>query len=118
MELDDKINIWLRTGKRGASSEAIVTKLTGLNLCKPWEMHVPNNPSDFQRCLKLLIAVPDLRSRLYEMKEISPLWNQIVFHWDELERLYYEEYKGGSCPKLYDRMRELGCYDVELYRNG
>ncbi|MCK4666825.1 hypothetical protein KAU33_08750 [Candidatus Dependentiae bacterium] len=52
------------------------------------------------------------------MKEISPLWNQIVFHWDELERLYYEEYKGGSCPKLYDRMRELGCYDVELYRNG
>jgi len=112
LELDDKINIWLKNGIRCVSSDAIITKITGLNLCKTWEMQVPVNPSDFQRCLKLLIAVPDLKSCLYEMKEISPLWNQIVFHWNELKRLFYEECKSGSCPKLYDRMRELGCSDI------
>ena len=109
MELSDEVNNWLRDFERGASSDAIVTKLTGLNLCKPWQLYAPHDPSDFERCLKLLIVVPKLKLYLYKMKEVSPVWNQLVIHWDELEQLYYEECETGTCSKLYGRMKEIGC---------
>lgn len=109
MELNDKVNDWLRHGKRGFSSDAIVTVLTGLNLCKPWESHAPRDPSDFGRCLGLLVMVPELRSDLHKMKEVSPIWNQVITHWDELERLYYKECETGTCPELYDKMKSIGC---------
>ena len=107
MELNYKVNVWLRDGDRGTSSDAIVTKLTGLNLCKPWEMYSPSDPSDFERCLKLLIAVPELIPQMHEMIDVSPQWKQIITHWDELTQLYYEECKTGSCQKLYDRMKAI-----------
>lgn len=107
MEITDDVNKWLLHGEIGTSSASIVTKITGLNLCRPGKMYAPSDPADFERCLKLLIAVPELKSQMHEMIDVSPRWKQIIMHWDELEQLYFEEYETGLCPKLYDRMKEL-----------
>ena len=67
------------------------------------------NPDDFRRCMKLLDQVPEFRERLYEMKDVSEVWSRLVDNWDEFEKLYYEECETVRCPKLWDRMKEIGC---------
>ncbi|MCJ7616533.1 MAG: hypothetical protein MUO43_08360, partial [Desulfobacterales bacterium] len=67
----------------------------------------PHDPSDFNRCVKLLNAVPEYRTRMDEMRAVSPQWDQLVEHWAELEELLKESID--SAPELYDRMKELGC---------
>ena len=107
MNTNEKLNNWLLTGERGISSEAIASKMTGVNFTGQWGMGHPLDPSDFRRCLLLLKAVPEFKERLNEMEEVSPVWKDMVENWDELEKLYYEEVHTGKCPKLYDRMKEL-----------
>ena len=103
----NKINVWLRDGDVGTSSAAIVTKLTGLNICKPDYMFAPSDPSDLLRCIKLFECVPELKSRLVEMSDVSNLWKIIVDNWDELESILLEELPTGKAPKTYKRMTEL-----------
>lgn len=104
---------WLANGERGLSSNTIATKLSGID-CR-WDGYGktfyshPSDPADFKRCMKLLNQVPEFRTKLHEMKEVSDVWSKLVDNWDEFERLYYEECETGSCPKLYDRMKEIGC---------
>lgn len=114
MEINENVNNWLKYGDRGTSSEAIVTVLTGVNIVNiapKGRLRAPCDPSDFGRCLGLLHAVPEFRDRLAEMMPRSPKWATIVYHWVELEELYNECIfeKLSRCPKLYDRMKELGC---------
>lgn len=108
MEISDNVNNWLKTGERGISSDAIVTHLTGLNIAsKYFGLGHPLDPSDFDRCVRLLNACPELRDRLDEMKEVSDKWAILVDHWDELERIYYHEMQSEKAPRLFKRMREL-----------
>ena len=104
---------WLANGERGLSSETIATKLSGLDCMgfdgqKHYGFH-PIDPDDFRRCMKLLDQVPEFRERLYEMKDVSEVWSRLVDNWDEFEKLYYEECETVRCPKLWDRMKEIGC---------
>ena len=107
MGINENVNAWLQDGERGISSEAIVSKLAGINISGKWGLLAPCDPSDFKRCMDLLKAVPEFRPRLQEMSEVSEYWKLLVKNWDELDRLYLEECETGSCPKLYDRMKEL-----------
>jgi hypothetical protein len=59
--------------------------------------------------MKILYQVPEFRERLPEMKDISEVWSKLVDNWGEFEFLYYEECGTGRCPKLFDRMKEIGC---------
>lgn len=107
-----QLNEWLRSGNVGLSSKAIASKMTGINFVKTeiWGLPHPSDPSDFKRCVDLLIAVPEFKDRLDEMKEVSPTWAALVDNWDELERLLLEESAiGPLAPNLYSRMKELGC---------
>ena len=103
----NKINVWLRDGDVGTSSAAIVTKLTGLNLCKSDHMFAPSDPSDLLRCIKLLECIPEFKPRLVEMSGVSDRWKVIVDNWDELESILLEEVPTGKAPKTYMRMTEL-----------
>ena len=103
----NKINVWLRDGDVGISSAAIVTKLTGFNICKSDDMFAPSDPSDFLRCIKLLECVPEFKPRLVEMSGVSHRWKVIVDNWDELESILLEELPTGKAPKTYMRMTEL-----------
>jgi hypothetical protein len=69
----------------------------------------PRDPEDFGRCYRFLRAVPTASDKLDSVAKLSPTWKNIIDNWDELARLYLEELPTGSAPKLYDRMKQLGC---------
>ena len=109
MIINQNLNKWLASGERGISSEAIVSQLTGINILENvWlGMDYPRDPSDFGRCLKLFIAVPEFRLRLDEMKSRHSIWAKYVENWIEMERLYWKEFPTGKAPKLYDWMQNI-----------
>ena len=67
----------------------------------------PSDPSDFGRCIRLLEAVPQLREHLPSMAGLSPVWAAYVARWDEMEKLYRDEFPTGSAPKLYALMQSI-----------
>lgn len=101
---------WLLNANTGMSSECLMaTMLNGgpvEGITRETCFH-PHDPSDFNRCVELLKAVPSFRERLDLMKGVSNKWAVLVEHWDELENLLNEETKNRSAPKTYARMKEL-----------
>jgi hypothetical protein len=99
---------WFMSDDTGISSRVIWSVMTGVD-CKDrlYGGGYPNDPSDFGRCRRLLQKFPHWRNRLDEVSDRYPEWKPLVEHWDELNRLYEEEYPTGVAPKLYDRMKEL-----------
>lgn len=106
MEISENLLKWIATGERGASSEAIVAKLTGVKLDQGRLME-PYDTSDFRRCLLLFEAVPELKLRMVEMRGVSEYWRLLVDNWEELEKMYHEEKHNGTAPKLYAKMVKL-----------
>lgn len=103
---------WLANGERGVSSNSIVQHLTGLQTLRGWELDIPHDPDDLDRCLQLLEAVPALRLNLPQMATASPLWAALIERWDEIEASHLDEVglrwtKAGSAPKTYDLMRSV-----------
>lgn len=93
---------WLGVGERGASSDAMFLGLTGI---RPIDMvgeatAYPHDPDDLWRCRLLLEQVPELNSKLPDLRNISPIWVRLVASWDELcrtmdaESPYWREGKG------------------------
>lgn len=108
---------WLSSEDTGLSSKALYTFFTtGRVPHDPYapdgDASAPKDPADFGRCFRLLHApwAADWRARIVEMAKF-PSWTKLVHNWDELERLYVEEFGDGKeAPKLYARMQELrGC---------
>lgn len=96
---------WWAGPDTGTSSKFLWRVLMGQ--CAPRQVTaVPHDADDFGRSQRLLVAIPGWRARIGEML-LSPSWKPLVEHWDELEKLYNEEWPTGLCPKLYARMKEL-----------
>ncbi len=111
-------NDWLKHGERGASSEAIFGKMTGISVGQNHGFrNNPADPSDFRRCEMLLRVVPEFRDRLPEMSSVSPVWAKLVEHWAEIVELMNSEVPGvfdntwvrGKASKTYELMNSLGC---------
>jgi hypothetical protein len=73
----------------------------------------PRDPSDFNRCSKLLQAVPQWKTELNKLKPVSETWSKLVDNWDKLETMLIEakvlwsQNKGAS--EMYEFMKKLGC---------
>lgn len=67
----------------------------------------PYDPDDFGRCYRLLERFPLWRKRLGEVAKQYPEWSGLVSCWGDLCKLWVEESPSKTCPKLYERMREL-----------
>jgi hypothetical protein len=109
---------WLAHGERGTSSNTMFSVLTGVDACRDHRDH-PHDPADFDRCLRLLAAVPRLRLLLPKMAEEGPVWAALVARWDEIERCHLDEVglgwtKARSAPRTYALMREV----IEGARHG
>lgn len=98
---------WLASDRVGNSSLWLAKTLSKDRIGIPVRYAYPHDPSDFNRCLGLLEACPELRERLPEMAATGPQWAALVAHWDDLEALLREEAPTGLCPRLYARMKEL-----------
>ena len=51
----------------------------------------PSDPDDLQRCLKLLLDVPDLQGDFHRMAEVSPVWAALVGRWQDITAMFYTE---------------------------
>ena len=100
---------WLCNGRRGLSSEAIATHLTGATIGRGNEKHYPHDPGDLGRCIALLDAAPTLRMRMPEMASAGREWAALDAEWDDLEAAYRRELDGGtgSAPDTYAHMKRL-----------
>ena len=107
--MKDKVLEWYANGERGISSEAMACAVVSMPPKEPWSAfgNHPHDPDDFKRCVKFLEAVPDARKHMDEIAKLSKQWARLVENWDELEKLFHEEFPTGSAPKLYKRMKEL-----------
>ena len=103
MNVNQNLNAWLKFGDRGISSEAIVSKITGLNLTGRHGLQHPYDVADFRRCCELLQAVPELKNRLFEMESASPQWKRFVENWDEFEGLL----ESGKWCILSDKIKDI-----------
>lgn len=99
---------WLISDDTGVSSKTMASVLCGVHYDKREWSH-PHDPADFGRCHRFLQAVPLAKDSLARLKDISLVWARLVDSWDELTALYLEELPSGKAPRLYARMKELGC---------
>lgn len=106
---------WVVGDDTGISSNTIWAVMTGAVTkedCPPDKNYsccfgVPHDPADFGRCYRLLLLMPEWRTRLNEMYSIFPEWELMAKYWHAMEKLWQEESPAGRCPKLYDLMQTL-----------
>jgi hypothetical protein len=108
--MKDKILGWFATGRVGASSRAMACAAADL----PHDKSHPCDPGDFNRCLLLLEAVPEIRNQMDKIAAISDTWRKLVARWDEVEQCFLDEaglnwWKANSAPKTYELMKQIGC---------
>lgn len=79
-------------------------------LGKPTRMHgYPHDPSDLNRCVKLLNEIPEFRDHMDKVAKIGgPVWSELVKNWDALEESLANEKKrdDGRAPVNYAAMKE------------
>lgn len=108
-KMKTKIATWLVHGERGMSSEAMAFCLLGAPLKNG---SFPYDPSDLNRCLKLLADVPEAWLRMDDLRQLSPTWDVMVSRWSEMEKSFLDEVgfnwcKSRSAPKTYALMQEI-----------
>lgn len=115
LAIQQKVAKWLADNiEVGWSSECIAFKLA-FDITQPRKSY-PNDVDDFRRCFTLLEKVPELREHFQKMAEVSPIWKNLVEHWDELETFYKEEQGRGRCPKTYELLKSLIENDPNVIR--
>lgn len=110
-ETMERAREWCYAGERGISSETICEFFTGWPLqARRWGAGYPLDPADFNRCRKLLEAVPEWRGRIVELAALGPVWAALVERWDEIERTFHEEAQGRerfTAPRTFALMQEI-----------
>ncbi|NUP08386.1 MAG: hypothetical protein HOW73_20240 [Polyangiaceae bacterium] len=105
-ETVDTLGRWRESRDTGLSSEAIYRYFGGLG----GDPRHPIDPADFGRCYRLTKRFPETLRALQALAAASKVWAALHKHWDELCRLYEEEFPTGRAPRLYARMEELGTH--------
>ncbi len=102
---------WLLKGDRGTSAETIFGAITGLFINR--SKYPPADPVDFYRCYKLIKAVPEWKSELHKVAELSKTWKNVIDNWDKLSELLEEHLKRDKGIRasngMYEFMKQLGC---------
>lgn len=115
--LNSDVVEWMRSGERGTSSEAIVSRLTGCPMGRK-DFPYPRDPDDLRRCVLLLEACPTLAERFGEMASASPTWSRMVASWSTLVATFDAEKPGwrkgwkGPATKTYNAMFALRDEDM------
>ncbi|MEY0887865.1 hypothetical protein AB7198_03805 [Providencia rettgeri] len=92
------LTAWLASDDVGVSSRYMASVLSG-QFSAP--NHYPWDGADLGRCIRLLVAVPELASQLHGMKACSPQWSAVIDNWDKWKELY----EAGEGKELYQEMK-------------
>jgi len=79
----------------GSSSKAIFKFMTTDKkyICfDEYKYSYPYDSDDFGRNISLLLWYPEWKERLIEMGNISNTWEKLVKNWDNIEKLYNDDY--------------------------
>lgn len=106
---------WLEQGQFGISSGTMCSVLfPGLKyhnkLVSMSHQSHPHDNSDFVRCMKFIAAVPEAKDRLEQMKSVSPEWENLINHWQEIEQLIKVNNQDGA----YELIRN--CVSSQIYK--
>ena len=78
---------WIVSRDTGVSSEAIWAYCMGV---KPrWGFQTPLDIDDFGRCVRLLVLIPEWKTKLKNMAMEHPNWAKLIENWNEIEKLYW-----------------------------
>lgn len=100
---------WALNGEHGTSSITMFNQLSRTLQTRALKNGYPSHPSDpddFKRCYKLLQAVPQWKSKLGELKKLSPVWERLVDHWDKLTEMYEQNEK-----ENWKNYEKIGMYE-------
>jgi hypothetical protein len=111
--IETKVLKWALTGKVGASSRCMAAHLTG-NEC---DGSYPHDGADFQRCVGLLDACPELRPLLPKMMEVNAYWRALVPEWGNIEALHSSS-GGMQYKKIQEILRPIENRDKNVIRVG
>jgi len=95
---------WIENGDVGTSSKTFYGVFVGSLNERP---DVPHDPEDFNRCRKLFDLIPEWRAEISKVTNFYPWLAPFVDHWDEMDRLFDEEFPTKRAPKLYLLMQQL-----------
>lgn len=109
-ELAMKVLQWQANGRVGVSSATMASIALGMD--KPFygsHFSPPWDPSDLNRCRKLVKAIPEIRDHFPTIGEKVPQFKPILDNWDELMTLLSAEINrpDNRAPETYQRMKEL-----------
>ncbi len=109
MSLEIKCLNWFANGEVGESSSAMAFCACGVETKK---ISQPYDPADLNRCLKLVKAIPEIKSHFDRIAFLSSEWAAIIGAWDVLENSFVEEVgwdykKANRAPKTFDLMQKL-----------
>lgn len=112
--MKDKILRWLASGQTGLSSKTMAFTALRIPQDKTWGVRHPLDPDDFNRCLMLVVQVPEIKDYFNEIAGLSASWKSIIENWDKIEKCFIDEVgfdwrKGRRAPKTYDLMKQIGC---------
>lgn len=109
--ITEKMEFWIEHGEQGTSSKTIFMILSGINprFGGNFRCDHPHDPDDFRRCYLLLKTIPEWKLRLFELKEISLVWSNLVDNWDKLTEMLEEQMKTHKANGMYEFMKSLGC---------
>ena len=105
-----KVLDWVANGELGQSSKAMALAAAGSN---GGSKFAPADPADFNRCLLLLQAVPEINAHMHKVARLSDRWATLVDRWEEVARCFLNEVgwdwsEKKTAPETYKLMKELG----------
>jgi hypothetical protein len=92
------VAMWLRTGERGLSSNAMCKRIFGVPADA--DSSHPRDPDDLRRCLLFLDAAK-AHDKVSMMADVSPEWGHLVSKWNVIVETFRAEAGGRSAPKTY-----------------
>ena len=105
--MEEKITAWLNSGKCGLSSHTMYLWFIDSKCSECDVIHQKSHPrdyDDFGRCIGLLEYVPEWKDRLDVLRQISPIWNQLIDNWTNLSNMYEQE-QYSEINKLIESIR-------------
>jgi len=109
--MTDNIINWLANGERGMSSEVMAFAALGKESKNG--AFSPLDPSDLNRCIKLVKDAPEVKDAFLKISGLSDKWKIVIDNWDRLVESFVNEVGYDWClkqraPNTYKLMKELG----------